>query len=890
MTDDTLPVGAAELAAAVARAPELAPGTVLAERYRIVRLVARGGMGAVYEAEDAELGIAVALKTIRPDVAWGDAAVERFKREIQLARTVTHPGVCRIFDLGRHGRGDGSVVFLTMELLAGETLADRLRRGAMTTAEARPIVQEILDALGAAHAAGIVHRDLKPANVILAPRRAVVTDFGLAREVADAAEEPEAAGTPGYMAPEQRAGGAVGPATDLYALGVVIAEMLTGRSAAGEPPALDGIDPRWAAAIRRCLAADPAERFASTAELAAALAPPRRRRALAAGAAVVAAGAIVAAVLLAGRGGAVPPAGAPRGAAAAAWAEGQARLRDGDEAAAARAFREVIAAEPDFALAHAELAGALFAQGDHAGAREAAAAAAARSGALGREHALIVEARQDEATYRWDRAIERYQELRRIDPGEREYLLRLTYAQIFAGRYRDARTSLDELAAGAPHPRIDMLEAYLASKSSDWTTLLAATRRAAEAADRVGARRLAALAWDEQGVAHFNLGALDEATAALGEAEGRFRASGDRAGVARVQFHRAQVAAQRGELAAARALCAEALAGYREIGHRDGQAMTQVCIAMYAPPDRLDEARAGYEEALALYRAAGDRPGVAATLLNLASVHWKLGDHAGFRAAMDEVLGDAREIGDQWTIAAAATNLGLVTLWEADPPRAQVLLEEAAAAARDLADPTVAAYVHWGLGEIARARGDAVVARRELEAARADAARVSDPSPVEQARCSLARLDARGVTEACDAASRALEQLGATDDAVVLAWQVVRAHLSAGDRAAAAAAGERLAALAATSHDRHTALIARLAAAELRGGPGAPADLAAIAEEAEALGARELAFEARFAVGRAQRAIGRRKEAAATFTALAADAAARGMTALAKRATAAAGR
>ena len=111
--------------------PAFAPGGVIAERYRVVRFIARGGMGEVYEVEDAELRDRVALKTVRPELARDGVAVERFKREIQLARKVTHPNVCRIFDIAHH-RGDGAdpVIFLTMEMLSGETLAQRLRAGA----------------------------------------------------------------------------------------------------------------------------------------------------------------------------------------------------------------------------------------------------------------------------------------------------------------------------------------------------------------------------------------------------------------------------------------------------------------------------------------------------------------------------------------------------------------------------------------------------------------------------------------------------------------------------------------------------------------------------------------------------------------------------------------
>src|SRR5262245_911625 len=222
------------------------PDEVVASRYRIVRFVARGGMGEVYEVLDLELGVRVALKTVRPDPGAGSHPAERFKREIQLARQVTHPNVCRIFDLVRHTRTSGpeagrEVLCLTMELLPGETLLDRLRRGgAMSTAEAQPIVEQLASALAAAHRVGVVHGDFKSANVMLVPGegdgdvRAVVTDFGLARASArstsdDVTVTRRIVGTPAYMAPEQIEGKPVTAAADIYALGVVLYEMVTGR-------------------------------------------------------------------------------------------------------------------------------------------------------------------------------------------------------------------------------------------------------------------------------------------------------------------------------------------------------------------------------------------------------------------------------------------------------------------------------------------------------------------------------------------------------------------------------------------------------------------------------------------------------------------------------------
>ncbi|MFL6200774.1 MAG: tetratricopeptide repeat protein [Thermoanaerobaculia bacterium] len=271
--------------------PALAPGDRIAERYRVVRFLARGGMGEVYEVEDQELRERVALKTVRGDVSRDPLTIERFRREIQLARKVTHPNVCRIFDVAFHG----STIFLTMELLEGETLAQRLRRaGPMSTEEALPVAQQIAWALHAAHQAGIVHRDLKPGNVVLTASRgttrAVVTDFGLARlesgeDAMTLTAHAGVVGTPAYLAPEQVEGKEITGAVDVYALGIVLYEMLTGTvpfvgdtalSVAvrrlQERPAsprvhVPGLDPRWEAAILRCLERDPAARFHSAPEV-----------------------------------------------------------------------------------------------------------------------------------------------------------------------------------------------------------------------------------------------------------------------------------------------------------------------------------------------------------------------------------------------------------------------------------------------------------------------------------------------------------------------------------------------------------------------------------------------------------------------------------------------
>jgi serine/threonine protein kinase/tetratricopeptide (TPR) repeat protein len=289
--------------------PLFSAGEVLAGRFRIERFLAQGGMGEVYAAADLELGGHVALKTIRPQIAHDERAAARFRSEIQLARRVTHPNACRIFDVFHHRGGDGAdSMFLTMEMLEGETLAERLRRdGRMTHAQALPIVAQVAAALEAAHQAGVIHRDFKSANVMLVPAgeavRAVVTDFGLARavgpEMASVTRSEDIVGTPAYMAPEQIEGGRITPATDVYALGVVLFEMLTGaRPFEGETPVaalfkrlkeapssprvfVPDLPREWETVVLRCLRREASDRFERPTEVVAALRggviPPTRR-------------------------------------------------------------------------------------------------------------------------------------------------------------------------------------------------------------------------------------------------------------------------------------------------------------------------------------------------------------------------------------------------------------------------------------------------------------------------------------------------------------------------------------------------------------------------------------------------------------------------------------
>jgi serine/threonine protein kinase len=220
------------------------PNSFIGERYRIVRLVARGGMGEVYEAIDETLHVRVALKTVTSIACDSVRAVRHLKGEVQLARRITHPNVCRIFDLGAHRikpSGD-EISFLVMEFVEGECLGKKLRAGgALPLALAQSIARQLLLGLRAAHCAGILHRDFKSENVMIRTDdaghvNAVILDFGLAKALNEngsatitQGQGNAIIGTVGYIAPEQLEGKPLSRASDIYAFGVVFYEMLTGR-------------------------------------------------------------------------------------------------------------------------------------------------------------------------------------------------------------------------------------------------------------------------------------------------------------------------------------------------------------------------------------------------------------------------------------------------------------------------------------------------------------------------------------------------------------------------------------------------------------------------------------------------------------------------------------
>src|SRR5437667_6222820 len=264
------------------------PGTMLAERYRIVGLVGKGGMGEVYRADDLKLGQPVALKFLPEHLLSDGAALARFHREVRVARQVSHKNVCRVYDIGEiDGRH-----FLSMEFIKGEELSSLLRRiGRLPQDKAVQLARQICAGLAAAHDVGFLHRDLKPANVMIdGEGNARILDFGLAGLTEEFREDEWAAGTPAYMAPEQLDGRTFTVRSDIYALGLVLYELFTGRKAF-EAASLNeliklrrsdttpttptsivkDLDPVIEKVIERCIQKDPAQRPSSALQVAAAL-------------------------------------------------------------------------------------------------------------------------------------------------------------------------------------------------------------------------------------------------------------------------------------------------------------------------------------------------------------------------------------------------------------------------------------------------------------------------------------------------------------------------------------------------------------------------------------------------------------------------------------------
>lgn len=263
-------------------------GTVLGSRYELVGAIASGGMGDVWKARDSVLGRDVAVKVMRPDTGRDATFAERFRDEARHTASLSHPNIATVYDYGE----DAGAAYLVMELVDGQPLSALIARGPMAPGQVRSILGQAALALSAAHESGVVHRDVKPANIMVTPQgRVKLTDFGIARagDGASYTRTGEVLGTPQYLAPEQALGHVATGASDIYALGIIGWEMLTGRkpfdsgSAVATalaqvndppPPLPDSVPDDLSRVVMSCLAKDPAARPTSALALAASLGMP----------------------------------------------------------------------------------------------------------------------------------------------------------------------------------------------------------------------------------------------------------------------------------------------------------------------------------------------------------------------------------------------------------------------------------------------------------------------------------------------------------------------------------------------------------------------------------------------------------------------------------------
>jgi hypothetical protein len=662
------------------RSNSFTAGETLLGRFHIVRLVGRGGMGEVYEAEDLELG-RIALKTIRHSVAARAGMLARFKQEIQLARKVSGPNVCRIYELFTVPETDGrsATAFLTMEFLDGMVLTERLRRGRMDWDRARSFALDMCAGLAAIHEAGVLHRDFKSSNIMLARRngveRAVLTDFGLAMpldEAAGGSGEPQAgssrhviAGTPEYMAPEQFEGSELTGAADIYALGIVMYEMVTGQHpyAAHTPlaaavrraktPDLTKAPHGWREIIFRCLQYDPAKRYKSAGEVAAALrrtanplaqathdaAGTLRRSKVAVAAVLIAAAGLVGWEILQRVRMHRPPAEAVRW-----YGKGVAALREATYVKAIAALQSAVELDPKYAMAHARLAEA-WSELDFTGQAD---------------HEMLLASSESHQ--------------QRISGDDQKYLAasQATLTRDYAGAVRDYRELLDEKRdEDRPAGLVDLGRAQ--EKAGNMSGALTSYELAAK------------LAPDEP-AAFVHIGILEsrqqheaQANTAFAQAEKLYRAETNLEGLAEIEYQQGYLANEQQDPATAKPHLETALASAKQIPSPQLEIRTLTQLSSAASlagnsKEAADDANAAIELANSNQLESWAADG----MVRLADSYLASGDPAATAKAkgiLQQALAIAKQ-SEQRRVEARA-NIDMANLSKDDPDAAAMYAQQA---------------------------------------------------------------------------------------------------------------------------------------------------------------------------------------------------------------------
>ncbi len=837
--------------------PLFAAGDLLAERWRILRFISRGGMGEVYEAEDLLMHERRALKTLLPAIAADGRMIERFKQEIALSRRIPHSGVCRAFDLAVHARGDERVYFLTMEFLEGEPLSARLEReGSLEPAVGRSLMGQIGAALSAAHEAGIIHRDLKPSNIMLVPdggrERAVITDFGLARGVAGPERTltapSQVMGTFDYMAPEQFTGSPASFASDQFALGRVAIRMMPGYAG-------------WQRAISRATDPDPARRYPSVGDFVVALGgartaavtvrlPVLRRRHIAA---VLGSIAVLAVGLLWWR----KPPGELSAQAQAALSGGVGHLHETAYFAAVRSFERAVRLAPDYAPAQARLAEAWF-----------------DLGITERAKTAMLAARRDPVSG-----------LRESERGLVEAMDR-TVARDFAA----AATVFERMAGGTP--QLDLCRAW--ERASNEKAALDCYRRASAVAQGDGA------IWLRLAILYSHGGTPEQSSAAFARAGQLFRDQNNLEGLIAAEYRRGVAAGRQEHFEEANQALQAALATARLAGNLEQQinATLQLANIAYAAGDAstaeslakqgLETARENqmelhaisgllnlggaaqrkadyaaavkqFQEALTLARREGTHRMAALANLNLASVYGQmrefglaasaaneamgffraenytretllcltllgrsrrsLGDLDGALRSFEEAVGLAAKSGTRADVWDARANVGSLFASGGRFPEALAEYEKALSAADT---PENKGYSGLQTGGMLTQLGRFEEARRRLDMAQAESAKFPALAlRVARSRADLEQIQAHAAN-AKAIARRALAQVKPGDKAIEgeLKRVLALASLEAGERAAALRYSQEALAAAEVTKDTAGIRSARLVLAEVRLGCG----------------------------------------------------------------------
>lgn len=737
------------------RDPLFTRGELVAERFRIVGLLGTGGAGQVFEAEDLLLGRRVALKAIHPDLASDSRSLERLRAEVLLAREVTDPHVCRIFDVAKHELGTGEAgvtetLVAAMERLEGETLARRLRSGGrLGDDQAARVAEQLARGLAAAHAAGVLHLDFKSGNVLLTGcdegLRAVITDFGLAVSTRPDGERMGSVrgGTPGYMAPEQQRGERPSPAMDVYAFGCVLHEILTGRlpeaSSRGDASSLPR---RWRPLLASCLAERPEDR---PPDGTAVLRRVRRLAGSAAGrsgarrAAGVLRATLVGLLLLslqaaapAGPEGAGSPSGSgpppadpllgnrpAESAVARDFVAGLQALRHLDGRRARELLASVVEREPGSAVAHAALSEA-WAELGHVNRAREAAKRAAELGVSSRGERLFAEARRLEVDRAWAEAAERRRSLHALFPDNPEHGVRRVAVHLAAGTTEEADRVLGTLRQRAPadfEPRLWLLDATVGKAYEDGERQLRSARRAIQAAELLDQPAVKAHARLLEGQGLRRLGREDQGRAASESAYRLFTDLGNDGGRMRAlaQISLLEEAVSRGAEGVSEGYL-QALRLAQKLGDAEAEAglLDRLGAAAWAAGDP-DLAEQRYRQARQIYRRLREEAGLARIAGNLALIRLARGDFAGAEKAFEEAVRLRRRAGPPPAAALLLNNLGNLYARRGEVRRARDTWMEAERLAREGGHLVATVLATSNLAELALESGDLAEASRLLD-------------------------------------------------------------------------------------------------------------------------------------------------------------------------------